>query len=88
MPQINPNHQCLFALEGIVMTSEKQTMEHQLRKQISEEVASLLSGLVRDAYERCTDRARRKDFDFHQAQAQAYETARMLVRTIIEKERD
>jgi hypothetical protein len=68
------------------MTSEKQAMEDQLRKQISAEVSSLLSGLVRDAYERCNDRARRRDFDFYQAQAQAYETARMLVRAMIEKE--
>jgi hypothetical protein len=80
------SHQCGFVLEGEEMTSEKQAMESQLRKQISEEVSSLLSGLVRDAYERCNDRARRKDFDFYQAQAQAYETARMLVRSMIEKE--
>lgn len=70
------------------MTSGMQTIEHQLRKQISEEVSRLLSGLVRDSYERCNDRAPRKDFDFHQAQAQAYETARMLVRSLIENEQE
>lgn len=69
------------------MTSGMQPVEDQLRKQISEEVSRLLSGLVRDSYERCNDRAPRRDFDFHQAQAQAYETARMLVRALIEKER-
>jgi hypothetical protein len=76
----------MFILEGSFMTSEEQAMESHLRKQISEEVSRLLSGLVKDSYERCNDRAPRRDFDFHQAQAQAYETARMLVRSLIEKE--
>lgn len=67
------------------MTSEKQAAELRLRQQISEEVSRLLSSLVRDSYERCSERAARRDFDFHQAQAQAYEMARMLVLPLIEK---
>jgi hypothetical protein len=76
----------MFAVMGGVMSSDKQDMELELRRQISEEVSSFLSGLVRDSYQRCNDRTPGRDFDFHQAQARAYETARMLVSALIDKD--
>lgn len=68
----------------IATKREDQAMEHELRKQISEEICSLLSRLVKDAYDRCQEQPRHGDFIFYQAQAQAYETARLLVRDMIE----
>lgn len=64
---------------------EERVMEHELRRQISEEICSLLSRLVKDAYERCEERPLRRDYSFYQAQAQAYETARLLLRDMIEQ---
>lgn len=63
-----------------------EVMKRDMRMQLCDEVTDMLDKLVRDAHSKCTGAAPRQDLALHLAQARAYYTARILVRSLLIKD--
>jgi hypothetical protein len=65
---------------------EIEVMKRDMRVQLCDEVTDMLDKLVRDAHSKCTEAIPSKEFALHLAQARAYYTARLLVRSLLIKD--
>jgi hypothetical protein len=61
-------------------------VERNVRLQLCDEVTDILDRLVTDVHSRCTGAIPPQDMASHLAQARAYYTARLLVRSLLIKE--
>lgn len=63
-----------------------EVMKRDMRMQLCDEVTDMLDKLVSDAHSKCTGATPNRDFALHLAQARAYYTARLLVRSLLIKD--
>ncbi len=65
---------------------EIEVIKRDMRMQLCDEVTDMLDNLVRDAHSKCTGATPKRDYALHLAQARAYYTARLLVRSLLIKD--